>query len=112
MLPGIHIHSRPLVPDDSKAVWTSKISPKVILWTSKVLLTYNIYSKFSYSIIMYNSVYLSSDHFSSTSKIDTTIVQNNVFAEGWSSGRLESVKTQILPRQVYHQAYLPGCWLS
>ena len=65
-------------------------------------------------------MYLSSDHFLelSESKIDTTIVQN-LFAEGCSSVRLKSVNThetsanhvratQILPKQVYHLAYLPG----
>ena len=36
-------------------------------------------------------MYLSSVHFSSTSKIDTIIAQNNVFAEGCTSVRLKSV---------------------
>ena len=66
----IHIRSHLVVPDDSKAVRRSKITPEVVLWTSKVLLNHNkfyyIFSKFSYDAIMYNSMYLSSDHFSST----------------------------------------------
>ena len=62
LLTGIHIRSRPVVPDDSKAAWTSEITPKVVLWMSKVLLNHNIVSKFSYDVIMY----LSLDHFSST----------------------------------------------
>ena len=33
---------------------------------SKVLLNQNIFSKFSYNVVMYNSMYLSSHHFSST----------------------------------------------
>ena len=124
VIAGIHICSRSVVPDDSKAVRTSEITPKVILRTSIVLLNHNIFSKFSYDDIMYNStgMYLSSDHFSSTwnfqnSKYISTIAQNSVFAEGCSSARLKSVEThetwedhvratQILPRQVYHQAYL------
>ena len=59
---GIHIPSCPVVPDDSKAVRTSEITPKVVLWTSKVLLNHNVFSKFSDNVIMY----LSSDHFLST----------------------------------------------
>ena len=62
----IHICSRLVVPDDSIAVRTSEITPEVVLWTSKVLLNHSIFSKFSYDVIMYNSMYLSSDHFSST----------------------------------------------
>ena len=45
---------------------TSKISPKVVLWTRKVLLNHNIFTKFSYDVIIYCGMYLSSDHFSST----------------------------------------------
>ena len=55
----------------------------------------------------------------SESNKDKTIAQNNVFVEGCSLLCLESVKihetstnhmraAQILPGQVYHQAYLPG----
>ena len=56
----------------------------------------------------------------SESKIDTTITQNSEFAEGCTPARLKySVNThrsrrphvratQILPGQVYHQAYLPS----
>ena len=55
-------------------------------------------------------------------EIDTTIAQNNVFAEGCSPVHLKSVEThetsanhvratQMLPGQVYHQAYLPSWWL-
>ena len=63
---GIHIRSRLVVSDDSKVVRATKITPKVVLWTSKVVLNHNIISKFSYDVIMYNSMYQSSDHFSST----------------------------------------------
>ena len=65
---GIHIRSRLVVSDDSKVLRATKITPKVVLWTSKVVLnhTKDIISKFSYDVIMYNSMYQSSDHFSST----------------------------------------------
>ena len=45
MAPGIHIHSHLVVPDDYNLTQTIKIPPKDILWTSKVLLNYKIYSK-------------------------------------------------------------------
>ena len=45
MAPGIHIQSHLVIPDDYNLTRTIKISPKVILWTSKVLLNYKIYSK-------------------------------------------------------------------
>ena len=82
-----------------KVIHTTKITPKVVLCTSIVLLNHDIFSKFPYDVIMYNSMYLSSDHFSSTfkrlseSRLGKTIAQNNVFVEGYSSICLESVKT-------------------
>ena len=45
MATGIHIRRHLVVPDDYNLTWTIKIPPNVILWTSKVLLNYKIYSK-------------------------------------------------------------------
>ena len=43
--PGIHIRSRPVVPDDLKPVRTSIITPKVVRWTSEVKV--NVFSQMS-----------------------------------------------------------------
>ena len=48
--PGIHIRSHPVILDDSKAVQTSEITPKVILRMS-IVLNHNIFSKFSYNVV-------------------------------------------------------------
>ena len=42
---GIHIPSRPVVPDDYNLVWTIKITSKVALWTSEVLPNHKIFSE-------------------------------------------------------------------
>ena len=42
---GIHIRSRPVVPDDLKPLWTSIITPKVVRWTSEVKI--NVFSRMS-----------------------------------------------------------------
>ena len=117
---GIHIRSRTVVPDDSKAVWTSVITPEVVPWMSKVLL--NAIS--SYDVVKYSSMYLSSDHFSSpwnfqNPKQTQLMHRTMCLRRATSSVCLKSVKThettgnhvratQILPGQLYHQAYLPG----
>ena len=117
---GIQIRSHLVIPDNSKAVWTiyCQITPKVVLWMSKVLLNHNIFSEFSYDVVMYDSMYLSSDpplllHLElSQSKIDTTnttIAWNNVFAEGCSSLRLKSVKNHKI---LANHARAPKCCLG
>ena len=42
---GIHIRSHPVVPDNYNLAWTIKITPKVVLWTTEVLLNHKIFSK-------------------------------------------------------------------
>jgi len=42
---GIHIHSRPVVPDDYILAQTIEVTPKVVLWTSQVLLNHRIFPK-------------------------------------------------------------------
>ena len=93
----IHIRSLPVVPDHSKAIRTSKITPKVILWTSKVLLNHNIFIRCCH---VHYSMYRMVPEFRSLlvhlklsqSKTDTTVARNNVFAEGCSSLCSKSVK--------------------
>ena len=42
---GIHIRSRPVVPDDYNLARTTEVTPKVVLWTSEVLLNHRIFPK-------------------------------------------------------------------
>ena len=41
-LSGIHIRSRPVVPDEYNLAWTIEITPTVILWMSEVSLNHKI----------------------------------------------------------------------
>ena len=40
---GIHIRSRPVVPDDYSLARTTEVTPKVVLWKSEILLNHKIF---------------------------------------------------------------------
>ena len=42
---GIHIRSRTVVPDDYNLARTTEVTPKVVLWTSEVLLNHKIFPR-------------------------------------------------------------------
>ena len=44
-LTGIHIRSRPVVPEDYNLERMTEVTPKDILWTSEVLLDHKIFPK-------------------------------------------------------------------
>ena len=59
-VPGIHIPSRPVVPDNYNPVRTIKITSKVALRTSEVLLNHKIFKKFLYDFIHFPCVLVTS----------------------------------------------------
>ena len=130
---SIHIRSRPVIQDDSKVVCMTKITSKVVLWTSKVLLSHNTFSKFSYNVIMNiicTGVLITShpleplrtqnrqNYCPDKTTAQTKLLHRTMclwraalhFAYSQIHKTLanHARATQILPRQVYHQAYLPG----
>lgn len=57
-LSGIHIRSRPVVPDNCNLERTIEITPKVVLWTGGVFLNLKISLKNSYMIYCVHFTYV------------------------------------------------------